>query len=173
MLKRFKLGQIVNVVGLRGETRVYPYTDYKERFEELSELYIEDSLYAVERVRYMGEMAIIKFRGVDNRTEAEKLKGRYLYVDRENARTLEADTYFIADLIGMEVRDEGGICLGILSDVIQNTAQDVYEVKRESGKPFYIPAVGAFVLNVDLEHRRMTVRLIEGMMDDEADRNEN
>ena len=167
MLKRFKLGQIVNAVGLRGETRVYPYTDYTERFEELSELYIEDRIYSVERVRYMGEMAIIKFGGVDDRTAAEGLKGRYLYVDRQNARKLEADTYFVADLIGLDVRDEEGNRLGTLSQVIQNTAQDVYEVKRESGKPFYIPAVGAFILNVDLENRQMMVRLIPGMMDDE------
>lgn len=166
MLKRFKLGQIVNVVGLRGETRIYPYTDYKERFEELPELYIEDQLYSVERVRYMGEMAVVKFKGVDDRTAAEKLKGRYLYVDRQNARKLEADEYFIADLVGLAVCDEGGNRLGTLSDVIQNTAQDVYEVKRESGKSFYIPAVGEFILDVNMERRRMTVRLIEGMMDD-------
>lgn len=166
MLKRFKLGQIVNAVGLKGETRVYPYTDYKERFEELPELYIEETVYTVEKVRYMGEMAVIKFKGVEDRTAAERLKGRYLYVDRENARELEEDEYFIPDMIEMEVADEDGRLLGTLIDVIQNTAQDLYEVKAaDTGKLFFIPAVGEFILNVDLEKRRMTVRLIDGMME--------
>ena len=83
MLKRFKLGQIVNAVGLKGESKVYPYTDYKERFEELDSLYIEDSLYKIEKVRYMGEMAIVKFEGVSDRNKAEALKGKYLYVQRK------------------------------------------------------------------------------------------
>ena len=166
MLKRFKLGQIVNAVGLKGENKVYPYTDYKERFEELDQLYIEDTVYEIEKVRYMGEMAILKFAGVSDRNGAEALKGKYLYIDRENARELEEDEYFIPDLIGMEVWDEKGSRIGRLSDVIQNTAQDVYEVEPPSGKKFLIPAVSAFILNIDMTAGKITVRLIEGMMEE-------
>lgn len=165
MLERFKLGQIVNAVGLKGESKVYPYTDYKERFEELDCLYIEDTVYEIEKVRYMGEMAIVKFKGISDRNAAEALKGKYLYVDRKNARQLEEDEYFIPDLIGMEVAAEDGKVLGVLSDVIQGTAQDVYEVQLPDGKKFLVPAVGEFILNVDPLSRRITVRLIEGMMD--------
>lgn len=165
MLKRFKLGQIVNAVGLKGESKVYPYTDYKERFEELDSLYIENTLYNIEKVRYMGEMAIVKFEGVSDRNAAEALKGKYLYVDRENARELDEDEYFIPDLIGLEIKDEKGGVIGKLSDVIQNAAHDVYEIEMPDGRKFMIPAVGEFVLDVDMDSRVMTVRLIEGMID--------
>lgn len=165
MLNRFKLGQIVNAVGLKGENRVYPYTDYKERFEELKQLYIEDEIYEIEKVRYMGQMVIIKFVGISDRNAAEALKGKYLYIDRENARKLDDDEYFVADLIGMKVLDEAGNPVGTLSDVIQNTAQDVYEIELPDGKKFMIPAVGEFILNVDMDSRIMVVKLIEGMID--------
>lgn len=165
MLNRFKLGQIVNAVGLKGENRVYPYTDYKERFEELKQLYIEDEIYEIEKVRYMGQMVIIKFAGISDRNAAEALKGKYLYIDRENARKLDEDEYFVADLIGMKVLDEAGNPVGTLSDVIQNTAQDVYEIELPDGKKFMIPAVGEFILNVDMDSRIMVVKLIEGMID--------
>ena len=165
MLKRFKLGQIVNAVGLKGESKVYPYTDYKERFEELDSLYIENTLYNIEKVRYMGEMAIVKFEGVSDRNAAEALKGKYLYVDRENARELDEDEYFIPDLIGLEIKDEKGGVIGKLSDVIKNAAHDVYEIEMPDGRKFMIPAVGEFVLDVDMDSRVMTVRLIEGMID--------
>ncbi len=165
MLKRFKLGQIVNAVGLKGENRVYPYTDYKERFEELKQLYIEDEIYEIEKVRYMGQMVIIKFVGISDRNAAEALKGKYLYIDRENARKLDEDEYFVADLIGMKIQDEAGNLVGTLSDVIQNTAQDVYEIELPDGKKFMIPAVGEFILDVDMDSKIMVVKLIEGMID--------
>lgn len=165
MLNRFRLGQIVNAVGLKGESKVYPYTDYKERFEELDSLYIENTVYEIEKVRYMGEMAVIKFAGISNRNDAEALKGKYLYIDRENARTLGEDEYFVPDLIGIDVKDEEGKFIGKICDVIQNSAQDVYEIEISKGKTFMIPAVGEFILNVDINNKEMIVRLIEGMID--------
>ena len=165
MLERFKLGQIVNAVGLKGESKVYPYTDYKERFEELDQLYIEDELWDIEKVRYQGNMAILKFKGVDDRNAAEALKGKYLYVDRAHARELEEDEYFVPDLLGMKVCSPEGEAYGTLKDVLQNTAQDVYVVEKPGDGLFMIPAVKQFVKKVDLDQRVITVELIEGMID--------
>lgn len=165
MLERFKLGQIVNAVGLKGETRVYPYTDYKERFDEIKELYIENQLYIIEKVRYMGKVVVIKFSGIDDRTAAENLKGSFLYVDRKDARILEEDEFFIADLIGINVIDEDGNIIGILSDVIQNTSQDLYEIETTSGRKILVPAVEDFIIEINIKEHKMTIRLIEGLMD--------
>ncbi len=165
MLERFKLGQIVNAVGLKGENKVYPYTDYKERFEELDQLFIEDKVYEIDRVRYQGNLAIVKFKGVDDRNAAEALKGKYLYIDRENARPLEEDEYFVPDLVGLKVCSPEGEVYGTLKDVIQNTAQDVYEVQKEDGGVFMIPAVKQFIKNVDIPGGVITVELIEGMLE--------
>ena len=165
MLQRFKLGQIVNAVGLKGESKVYPYTDYKERFEELESLFIEDAPARIERVRYQGNLAIVKFEGVNDRNAAEALKGKYLYIDREHARELEEDEYFVPDLVGLKVCSTEGEVYGILKDVIQNTAQDVYEVEKPGGGTFMIPAVKQFVKKVDIPGGVITVELIEGMME--------
>ena len=78
---------------------------------------------------------------------------------------LPEDTYYIRDLIGMRVVTEDGAVLGTLSDVLQNTAQDVYEVQRAGEKPLLIPGVAAFIRQVDPAERTITVRLPEGLLE--------
>lgn len=164
-MDKIKVGQVVNVVGLKGELKVYHYSDYKERFEELTKVYLEDIRYQITGVRYMKELVILKLAGIDDRTEAEKHKGQEIFIDKEDIRVLPEDTYYIFDLIGLTVIDEDGARLGTLSDVIQNSAQDLYEVERENQSKFLIPAVEEFILKVDLQEKTMTVRLIEGLME--------
>lgn len=164
-MDKIKVGQVVNVVGLKGELKVYHYSDYKERFEELTKVYLEDIRYQITGVRYMKELVILKLAGIDDRTEAEKHKGQEIFIDKEDIRVLPEDTYYIFDLIGLTVIDEDGARLGTLSDVIQNSAQDLYEVERENKSKFLIPAVEEFILKVDLQEKTMTVRLIEGLME--------
>jgi len=164
-MEKIKVGQVVNAVGLRGELKVYHYSDYKERFEELTKIYLENALYKISGVRYMKEMVILKLMGIDDRTEAEKHKGEDIYFDKEDLRVLPEDTYYISDLIGLAVIDEGGSIIGTLCDVVQNSAQDLYEVERENKSKFLIPAVEEFILKIDMNSRTMTVRLIEGLME--------
>lgn len=164
-MDKIKVGQVVNVVGLKGELKVYHYSDYKERFEELTKVYLEDIRYQITGVRYMKELVILKLAGIDDRTEAEKHKGQEIFIDKEDIRVLPEDTYYIFDLIGLTVIDEDGARLGTLSDVIQNSAQDLYEVERENKSKFLIPAVEEFILKIDLQEKTMTVRLIEGLME--------
>jgi 16S rRNA processing protein RimM len=164
-MERIKIGKAVNVVGLKGELKVFHYTDYKERFEELDKVWLGGSLYAIERVRYMKDMAILKLAGIDDRTEAEKHKGEDVYIDKADVRKLPEGTYHIFDLIGMKVIEEGGAVLGKVSDGIKNSAQDLYEVERDNTGKFLIPAVEEFILNIDINNKIMTVRLIEGLTD--------
>lgn len=174
-INRFRLGQVVNAVGLKGEVKVYPYTDYKERFEELEWVYMEDQKVYIEKVRYQGRTAIIKFRQVEGREDAEGCKGKTLYIDRQNARKLPENTYFIADLIGLEVVDQTGKRLGRVVDVIQHSAQDLYEIEKEptggeagsktkKQETFLVPAVEEFIKSVDLQQKKITVDLIDGFI---------
>ena len=165
IMEKIKVGQVVNVVGLKGELKVYHYSDYKERFEELSKVYLENTFYKISGVRYMKELAILKLEGIDDRTEAEKHKGENIYFDKEDIRVLPEDTYYIVDLIGIKVIEENGNVLGAISDVIQNRAQDIYEVERENKGKFLIPAVDEFILKIDMKNRTMTVKLIEGLLE--------
>jgi 16S rRNA processing protein RimM len=165
-MERIKIGQVVNVVGLKGELKVYHYSDYKERFEELPKIYLENTRCEISGVRYIKDMVILKLKGIDDRTEAEKHKGENIYIDKSDVRVLPEDTYYIFDLIGMKVVDESGNTVGTLCDVIQNTAQDLYEIEKENKSKFLIPAVEEFILNIDIKNKTMTVRLIEGLMEE-------
>ncbi|MEG2199111.1 MAG: ribosome maturation factor RimM [Anaerovorax sp.] len=162
---KIKIGQIVNVVGLKGEVKVYHFSDYKERFEELTSVYIENKPFQIEKIRYMKEMVILKLEGISDRTQAESYKGKELFIDESDKRVLPKDTYYIDDLIGLTVVDQQGEKIGHVSDVIQNAAQDLYEIEMENKNKCLIPAVGAFILNINIETKTMTVRLIDGLLE--------
>lgn len=165
MSKQFNVGQIVNVVGIKGELKVYPLTDYKERFEELEWVYLDNEKIEIEKVRYNKGLVILKLKGINDRTTAEKYKTKYLKIDRINARQLDEDTYYIVDIIGCKVYDMEDTYIGIVKEVIQNTSQDLYEVEKEDGKCMLIPVVKEFIKNIDIENKVIKVQLIEGLMD--------
>ena len=164
-MDRYKIGKIVNAVGLKGEVKVYNYSDYKERFEEIETVFVEDIEYRILNARYMKDVAILKLEGVEDRNGAEALKDKDLYITENMLRTLPEDTYYIKDLIGIKVIDMDGQYVGIISDVLKNSAQDLYEIELENKKKFLLPAVEEFVLNINMEEKTMQVKLIEGLLD--------
>ena len=148
-LTHFKIGQIVNTQGLKGEVRVYPFTDDIYRFDDLEEFYLGKDLetkWEVERVRYKGNMVI-------------------MYVSREDSRELEEGEFFIADMIGMDVYTLDNNHIGTLKDVLQYAANDVYVIKSNDGKEFLIPAITKFVPTIDINERKMIIDPIKGMLD--------
>ena len=163
MEKDIKLGRITAPVGIKGEVRVYPYTDDQTRFSDMEKLYAGGTELLIERVRYQKDMAVVKFRGVDSRNDAELLRGRELSLPRDEMYELDEDSYFVDDLVGIEVRDESGAPVGRLRSVTANPAHDLYEIEKPDDSSFLLPAVRAFVLDVDTENGVMTVRLIEGL----------
>jgi 16S rRNA processing protein RimM len=164
-MEKIKIGQIVNAVALKGEVKVYHYSDYKERFEELDYIYVEDKKVAIENVRYMKNLPILKLVGSDDRNMAEALKGKSLYIGEDQLRELPEDTYYIRDIIGFDVRDEEGHAFGKLKDVIQNRAQDLYEIELENRKTILLPAVAEFILEINPDEKYLKVKLIEGILD--------
>ncbi len=167
MIEYFKIGQIVKVQGLKGDMRVYPLTDYKERFEELDWVYISDDTetkYEIEKVRYKGNVVILKIKGIDTINDAEKLIKKYLKIPRENARELDDDEYFISDLIGIKAYTVDGEYVGVLNDVLQTGANDVYLIKNDENKEILIPAIKKFVPELSIEDKKMIIDPIEGMM---------
>ena len=165
-MEKLRLGRIINVVGLKGELRVYTYTDYKEKFEEIDYVLLNNKKYWIEGVRYLKNMAILKLAGIDNRTQAESYKDQDLYIFRKDAPPLPKGTYYVKDLIGLLVVDQNGKEIGRLNDVILNNAQDLYEVQPiGGGKTFCVPAVDEFILEINLEEGIIRVHLIEGLME--------
>ena len=167
-LTHFRIGQIVNTQGLKGEVRVYPYFDDINRFDELENFYLDKNFnqeFEVERVRYKGNMVIMKIKGVDSVEMAERLKTKNLYVSRENSVDLDEDEFFIADLIGLDVFTVAGEKVGTLKDVLQYSANDVYVVKGDNDKEYLIPSTLKFVPEINIEEKKMIIDPIKGMLD--------
>lgn len=164
-MEKIKIGKIVNTVGLKGEVKVYNYSDSIEIYETIESIYVEGRLTVIENVRAQKNMVILKLEGADDRNAAEALRGKELYITEDDLPELPEGQYYVRDLIGMSVTEEDGNLLGHVTDVLQNTAQDIFEVESENGKKLLIPKVDQFVLDIDAEKREITVRLIEGMLD--------
>ena len=172
-MEKIKIGKIVNAVALRGEVKVYHYSDYKERFEEIDNILLEHKgkyeEYSIEGTRYQNEMVILKLKGVSDRNAAEALKERDVYITEADLRELPEDTFYVRDLIGCIVLNaETGGKIGEITDVLQNSAQDIYKIKLPNGKEALIPVVSEFVKEVDIEKKIVKIKLIPGFIDEEA-----
>lgn len=171
MIEILDIGKIVNTHGVKGEVKVMPFTDDQERYSDLKWVYTEkdnklEKLY-IQSVKYLKQMVIVRFKGIDDMTAAEALKGAVLKVDRENAVKLPKDSFFICDIIGLNVQDDAGKSLGILKDVIKTGSNDVYVVKGEDQKEILVPALKSVVKEISIEDKRIVVSLPEGLIEDE------
>lgn len=164
-----RVGVIANTHGIKGEVKVYPTTDDINRFDNLKEAILDTGKdyinLKIQGVKYFKNMVIVKFKGIDNINDIEKYKGKDLLVTRENAVPLEKNEYYIADLIDMEVYDENGDKLGVLYDVMQTGANDVYVIRLDSGKELLLPNIDQCILEVNVEDKKMKVHILEGLME--------
>ena len=166
----FCMGKIVNTHGIKGEIKIYPYTDDPTRFEHFSYILIEgegENKFKMSSVRVHKNMVLLKLKGFNDINEVQKLMDKEVYIYRKDIEALDADEegHYVVDLIGCDIVDIDGSLVGVLKDVLQHTAQDLYEVTLPSGDVFYIPVVDAFVKNIDLEKRQITVKMIEGLIE--------
>jgi 16S rRNA processing protein RimM len=165
MTERIIIGKIVAPVGLRGEVKVYPYSDNPERFAPGAEIAADDAPMSIEAARFVKKLPILKFAGVDSRDAAEALRGCMLSVSALALAPLPEGEWYVRELIGCGVWDESGKSLGTVTDVIQNRAQDLYEIAMEDGRRFLLPAVGDFVTAVDVTAKRVTARVPAGLLE--------
>ena len=169
MEDRFQVGVITSTHGIKGEVKVFPTTDNVKRFKKNMEIILdtgkENIQLTVESVKFFKQFVILKFKGIDNINDIEKYKTKSLYVTRANAVRLRKDEYFIADLLGVDVWEDNDEKLGVLKDVIETGANDVYVIALEDGKELLIPAIKECILDVDVENRKMTVHVMDGLRD--------
>ena len=157
-------GKIVNTHGIKGEIKIMPYTDVPELLCEFDRLFLDKKEIFIERSRVAKNMVIAKFEGVDTPEQAEKLRNKILYMHRDDLE-LDDDTYFIQDLIGIEVRDaETGVIYGKIVDVMQTGANDVYVIKG-SDREYLIPAIADVVVSTDIDKNEMTIKVLDGLFD--------
>ena len=163
------VGKVVNTHGVKGELKVIPMTSDLSRFEYLLFVTVNHEgnykEYRVKNCRIHKNFVLITLKGVENMNDAEKFKGHELLVHRKHAKPLDEDEFYICDIIGMEVY-EGDTLLGILTDVLETGSNDVYIITDNNNKEILLPAIKSVVENVDLEGRRMQVKIPEGLIDE-------
>ena len=168
MQEYFEVGQIVNTFGVKGFVKVNPFTDDMNRFDELKKVYIckknEMKEIEIEEVKYHKNMVLLKLKGINDMTEAEKLKGSYLKIHRKDAIPLPEGTYYIADLIGLKVYTDDGNLLGKVDDIYNNGSTDIYVVKDELGKQILLPGTKEVLKEINLEQEKIVVHLLKGLV---------
>lgn len=168
-MEKTRIGKILNAHGVRGDLKVEPLTDNPERYKILEQVYLEDrkknyTLYDVEFVRFHKGNVLVKLAGIDDMDAAKLVKNQHLAINKSDRMPLEEGAYYIDDLIGLQVFEDDRP-IGVLKDVLQPGANDVYVLDSSIYPDLYIPALKSVVLSVDLENKRMDVKLPKGLVD--------
>lgn len=159
------IGKITSTHGVKGELKVQPLTDDVSRFQLLDQITLvvdgKEKSYPIQQVRFHKNMVLLTLEGITDRNQGEALRNHFIEVPREQGIPLEEDRFYIVDLIGMDVA-ENGIVIGTLQDVLQHGAADLYVIK-EGDREWMLPATKENILHVDLDANRMDVFVPEGL----------
>ncbi|MBA3063589.1 MAG: 16S rRNA processing protein RimM [Atribacteria sp.] len=162
------IGKVVSSQGNKGEVNVLPLTDSIDRFKNLATVFLRDNnsqtILNIEKIRIKKDTVILKLKDIENIEEAKTIVGSFLEVERKNAVKLPKDTYFIFEIIGLEVYTENNVFLGKVENVISTGSNDVYIVKGKNKKELFIPAIREVIKDVNLGKKRITINMVDGLI---------
>lgn len=167
-LEFLECGEVVTTHGIKGELKVYPWSDTPDFLKEFRTVYTDGGKipWTITSCRAQKNMTLLKLKGIETIEEAVKLRGKTLYIRRADAKLEEGD-YFIQELIGLSVVDrDTGRVYGTLTDVSQTGANDVYHITDGEGQEWLIPAIPQVIQSVDLEGEKMIITPLEGLFDE-------
>ncbi len=158
------VGRVIAPHGVRGEVKVEVQTDFPQRFQPGAQVWLEGETepLRVLAARRQQNLLLLQFDSIPSRTEAELLRDRLLVVPRDQAMTLPEGEYYSDELQGLAVTTTDGDDLGVLVDVWWTNANEVYVVEGPWGEVL-VPAIADVVQDVDLQNRRMIVKLLPGL----------
>ncbi len=163
--KKIELGKIVKAVGIKGEVKLLSFSDDPHRFSKLNYLIIDENESKLENARVKDRQPIIKIEGIDDRNNAEESIGKLVYIWEKDLEELPPGQYYIKDLIGCIVIDEALGELGFVEDVLTDRPQQLYKVKSEKYGEILFPWVKEFIVEVELNEKRIVVKLPNGLVD--------
>lgn len=169
MVKTFlEIGKIVGTHGLKGEVRIEPWCDSPEFLSQFKTLYFDGGKTAIKvSARPHKRIAIAKLKGVDTVEQADLLRGKVLWMNR-NDTSLKKGEYYIQDLMDCKVVDiDSNIEYGIITDVFKTGANDVYEITDKESRKYLIPVIPDVVKNVDVYSGEIIIKPLKGIFDDE------
>ncbi len=153
------IGRVVAPHGVRGEVRVRPTTDFPERFDAGRVVWLDDRPVRIEGSRWQRDLLLLKLEGIDDRGQAEAIRGHEFRVPEE---TLPEGVFYRHQVVGLRVVEESGRELGRVAEVLSTGANDVYVVHGEQGE-LLLPATDEVVKEIDVGSGRMVVELMEGL----------
>ncbi len=166
MTNRIYLGDITSAHGISGEVRLHVIADSPDFARQFKKLYTENNEYSVSSCRVHKNVAILTLNGVNSREAAERLIGCSLFFERSDAK-LKKGQFFIADILGFEVLDaDNGTIYGCLTKVDNHGSADVYHIEKD-GKTYLFPAAKPFIDRRDFDEKRIYIRTIPGMFDED------
>ena len=164
----FKIGTICSTHGVHGEVKVFPTTDDPKRYKKLKKVFgfhnDEKIELQVAGVKFFKQFVIVKFEKFDSINDIEKYKGMDLFVYRKDAVSLEENEYYKADLLDMKAVSDDGNYEGIIEDILETGANDVYVIKLSDGRSVLLPAIKECIISVDIPNGLMTFHMMEGLL---------
>lgn len=161
------VGKIINTHGIKGNVKIYPYTDDPERFKDLDYLLVGDEFKELKIVDMFIQKGFVyvRFEGYEDINKILDFINLNVYIYDKDRVKLPEDRYFISDIVNMEVRDMEGQLIGEVTDVIENLANDLFQVRKPGGKIFYLPARKEFIKEINVEQKVIIIEPIEGLLD--------
>lgn len=161
-----ELGRIVAIHALKGEFRLQPWCDTPDFATGFKKVYLDGEAVKVRSARPHKNIVIMHLDGINTPEQAQALVNKILYISKDQVK-LPKGSYFIADLIGMQVIDaDTEEVYGELIDVSQTGANDVYHIRFADGKTKYAPAIPLVVIETNVPEKTMKIRPLEGLFDD-------
>lgn len=161
----FRIGQIINTHGIKGEVKVYPLTEDVTKFKRLKKVLVNGTEMNILGVKFQKDRVILKLEGVDTMNDAETYKQKYIEIPRAEEPELPEGTYYVADLKECTVFDNEGKELGKIFDVISTKNNDVYWIKNP--KELLIPVLDEIVLDIDMDNRKIIIAPVREWMDED------
>lgn len=163
-----EVGRITKTHGINGQLKVQPWCDSPDILLDFKTLYIKDKEVKIDNAKRYKDSVLFSICGVDTLDKAQKFIGSIIYVERSKFPIKEG-SYFIKDLIGMKVYDalNEDKYYGIIKNVLQPGANDVYEIEDNEKNTILIPAIKDVIKKVDINSNRMEIKPLKGMFDED------
>jgi len=157
------VGRILAPWGTKGDLKIEVMTDFPERFASGRKVYLDNEPLTIERSHLHKDSLIVKLATIDSREAAEKLRGRLLEIPQAEVCPLPEGEYYRFELIGLEVQTTEGESLGEIAEILVTGSNDVFVVRKDANEVL-IPAIDDVIKFVDIEKRRITIELINGLL---------
>ncbi len=170
MKKQFlESGKIVGTHGIKGEVRIDPWCDSPEFLCAFKKLYLDENgdTFIEVKSRPHKNITLAKIKGVDTIEQAERLRGRIVYINRNDVNLADG-VNFVQDLIGLDVIDaDSGETYGKITDVLRTGANDVYEITGSNGRKYLAPVIDEVIISRNIDKGFALIRPMKGIFDDE------